>query len=136
MHNHLQLIISKIEGRGLMKWFWAKKSKEIEELAEHLDTALKIRLGAISEIGGYMNPIAIRIAEPIKYIVEHKPHPKPTRVWITFRNQMGELYQGTPIALYGRTTMLYPVPLSWLTGNTYHNGIQVQMQLNLEYDER
>lgn len=41
-----------------MKWFWAKKSKEIEELAEHLDTALKIRLGAISEIGGYMNPIA------------------------------------------------------------------------------
>lgn len=119
-----------------MKWPWTKKSEELEDLAEHLDTALKIRLGAISEVGGYMNPIAIRISEPIRYIVEHKPHPRPTRIWITFRNQMGERFEGAPSYVYGRSVMLYPVPLTWLTGDhPDFRGIQVQMELNLEYHE-
>lgn len=114
-----------------MKWPWSN-NKEIEELAEHLDTALKIKLGGLVT----SNPILIRLTEPIKFIVEHKPYPRPTRIWITFRNQMGEQFQGAPSFIYGRSVMLYPVPLTWLTGDhPDFRGIQVQMELNLEYDE-
>jgi len=120
-------------------WPFNRKQKDIEDLAEHLDTALKIRIGAIEgdKIGTYItNAIPIRTVGPIQ--IEHthtyKPKPRPTRVWITFRNGYGEIWQGSPVPIYARKTMLYPVPLSWLTGKNTDNQ-QIQMELNLEYDE-
>lgn len=81
--------------------------------------------------------VPIRITDEIRvrHIIEKKPYPRPTRVWLTFRNRDGQIFQGTPNYIYGQKVMLYPVPLYWITGQQGDN-MNVDMELNLEYDDR
>lgn len=94
-----------------MKWPWSRRILPVE-----------------------VEPIPLRMSPiTVNHIIERKPQPKPTRIWITFRNDNGEIWQGGPQSIYGQKVMLYPVPLSWITGKPDY-GNAIQMELNLEYD--
>lgn len=81
---------------------------------------------------GVLNSVTVRHYMEHKVVVEHKPHPRPTRIWFNFQNQEGQRYQGIPVPIYGRQTMMYPFPLAWITGRPADP--QVQVEVNLEYE--
>lgn len=70
----------------------------------------------------------------IKYVVEHKPRPKPVLMTLVFRDDEGRQWTGMPLNLYGKYQEYYPFPLQWLSGRPDDHE-QVRVEVRLEYED-
>ena len=95
-----------------------------------------VNIGGTDPVNGLAFPVnVVHSRLEVHHVIERKPYPMPTRVWCVYRNRNGELYQGSPVAIFGRQVMMYPVPLSWITGRHEDIAIQMEMELRFEYEK-